>query len=418
MTVVFLGAGTEAQAGIRYFKARGETDLFLHDDRSEAALPPAITIGLGDAIARSSGNLLLRSPGVPPTHPLLAGAAAAARLTTTPTGYWMAHYAPPGTVTVTGTKGKSTTTALLAELLQHGGLVAGAYGNIGRPPLDEPLPAASHPVLELSSYMMHDLPQADHFHIITSLYEDHLDWHGGVEAYHAAKLRPFRRERPAPGLAPRSVIAQHRLPASVRAFEDIVRIDGEKLSVSGSIIDPGPEERGFRSGPLQKALVAAAATAVRFLGADEAAKAASAAALSFKGLPCRQEIIPSRDGRLWIDDTLATIPEAAVDVLERFSGRDVVILVGGGDRGIDYQPLDRYLAGHPQVMAIGFGPAAKRITGLKLRVESLPEAIDAAEERCPKGGVILFSPAAPSSPPFASYKERSALFRQRAEKAS
>ncbi|GGY38810.1 UDP-N-acetylmuramoyl-L-alanine--D-glutamate ligase [Parvularcula lutaonensis] len=410
------GTGTEGLAAAEYFRDVLQQELAVFDDHG-GSIPGCESVDRTAAERIIRSGIYLRSPGIPPHHPLVQYAQSHALLSTTPTGFWLKNHAPSGTVTVTGTKGKSSTSALTALILRKAGLRAAAYGNIGRPPLSAALPEEVHPVLEVSSYMMHDLPKADHIHLVTNLYRDHLDWHGGAAPYHAAKLRPFTRPDPAKGFAPRSVIDAHALPASVRAIEDAVRDTGDALHVGDEIIDTGDEMQGFRRGPLRLALTAAAAVATSFLSSKDVAKAAGAAAAEWKGLPSRQQIIPSIDGRTWVDDALSTIPESAIAALQRFASRPVVVLLGGGDRQQDFSPLEAYLAEHGTVRAIGFGPTGRRLRNLTKKVESLQDAITSAEEMCPAGGVILFSPAAPSSPPFKDYRERSALFAERARTA-
>jgi UDP-N-acetylmuramoylalanine--D-glutamate ligase len=410
--VLLHGAGVETTAAAEGFRRRGaEVSLYAPNGGAIGGLGP---VPLEEAEALLGSSLYLRSPGVPPSDPFYQKAEKVAPFVSTPTGWWLANEAPPGAVTVTGTKGKSTTTALLASCLRAAGLTAEAYGNIGRPPLSTETVGETAPVLELSSYMMHDLPEAEHLHLVTSLYEDHLDWHGSKAAYHGAKLRPFRRSSPARGLAPKAVIEAHDLPGSVAAIEDLVT---PALEIGRHRIEPGPKERGFHGGPLRLALRAAAAATALMVGDERAARAASEAAEGFEGLPSRQAIIASKDGRTWVDDALATIPEAVLSALERFEGRPVTLVLGGADRGIDYAPLARALTGKKSVTPIAFGPAAKRFAFPHLPAESLEDALVLAAERTPVGGVILFSPAAPSAPPDKDYKERASVFRAAAAKA-
>lgn len=408
MKTLLHGAGTEGQAAATYFREI-RAELYLHDDAG-GSIEGVRSVDRKEAERLIDNAFYLRSPGVPPTHPLVQYANRKALLATTPTGFWLKSHAPKGTVTITGTKGKSTTTTLTTLLLQKAELSAAAYGNIGQPPLSSNLPREEHPVLELSSYMMHDLPQAEHIHLVTSLYRDHLDWHGGESAYREAKLRPFRQPRPVNGFAPREVILAEGLGSSVRAIEDATADDGERLKVGGVSIDVGDELQGFRAGPLRAALKAACAVATSFLPAEKVADAASHAASAWTGLPSRQAIIPSADGRIWVDDALATIPEATIAALQRFRSKPVALLLGGGDRGQDFTALERYLAEADHVTAIGFGPTSVRIRNLDLRADSFEDAIELAENHCPGDGVILFSPSAPSSAPYKDYKDRSAVF--------
>ncbi|MEO1659094.1 MAG: Mur ligase family protein [Pseudomonadota bacterium] len=414
MTPIILhGAGREAQAAAEHFIAQGQTPL-LYDDGG-GTVPGTTPVTLEEAKAALRGAIYLRSPGVPPTNPLVVEAARAAALATTPTGYWLKEYAPPGTITVTGTKGKSTTTALLTSLLKAAGIKSAAYGNIGSPPLSGEPVTETHPVIEVSSYMMHDLPEAEHLHLITSLYKEHADWHGTEADYRAAKLRPFRRKNPANGIAPRSVIDAEHLPPSVIAVEDIVHDQGVNLSASDLEIDVGPRDRGFHAGPLRAALRLSLAAAASIISPSNLKNAAETAATNWRGLPSRQAIIPTTDGKLWVDDTLATIPEATLAALGRFAERDVCVVLGGADRGQDYARLVSWIAEHPNVQAFGIGPAAIRLGEPPVvSCHSLDEAIDRAAKACPPRGVVLFSPAAPSSPPHKSYSERSAVFAAKA----
>ncbi|NNU16245.1 UDP-N-acetylmuramoyl-L-alanine--D-glutamate ligase [Parvularcula sp. ZS-1/3] len=412
MTKVLLhGAGTEAQAAARYFARHTDDEVSCFDDRG-GSIEGVPSVSHDEVLAILPGATYLRSPGVPPTNEIVAAATDSALRATTPTGLWLADLAPKGTVTITGTKGKSTTTALTTLLFKEAGLSAAGYGNIGEPPLSGDLPQEEHPILELSSYMMHDLPKAEHLHIITCLFEDHLTWHGSREAYHLAKLRPFLRERPAAGWAPQNVIDRYQLPSSVKPLESVAAAEGV-LMLGGEPADLGDPALGFQSGPLRQALVAAIAAGTAFLSEDHLREAVEKTVHAFTGLPHRQEIVPTKDGRLWIDDTLATIPEATLAVLARFAGKPVALILGGADRGIDYAPLNKHLMAASQVTAIGYGEAAQRMT-TSVTANSLEDAIAKAEEACPEDGVILFSPAAPSEPPHADYKERSAIFRRHA----
>jgi UDP-N-acetylmuramoylalanine--D-glutamate ligase len=414
--VLLHGTGVEAVAAADHFSGAKNTELRCFDDSggSIEGVPP---IGRADVPAFIEGALYLRSPGVPPTNEIVLMGTGKAAMATTPTGYWLVEHAPAETITVTGTKGKSTTTALLAELLRSCGLSSTAYGNIGAPVLSSKLADERCPVVEVSSYMMHDLPSADHFHLITNLYKDHVHWHGTVDAYHRAKLKPFLRAGPAEGAAPRSVIARYGLPASCRAVEDLVSGQHDMLALDGHSVDLGPADQGFREGPRRSCLEAALAIARFLVRPSELAEAASTLTANYRGLPSRQYTVHSHDGRLWIDDALATVPEATLAALRRFEVRPTVLLLGGGDRGQLFGDLQAYCAARSDLTVIAFDPAGDRFAAADRRTEGFEEAIRLGADLCPEGGVLLFSPSAPSHPPFTSYKERAALFAKFASEA-
>ncbi len=411
MTPVLLhGAGREARSAAGYFNTKGIEPL-LYDDGG-GAIEGTRSISLDEAKAAIEGALYLRSPGVPPTNALVALAAQKAALATTPTGYWLSNYAPEGTITVTGTKGKSTTTALLTQILCHAGLKSAAYGNIGSPLLGPEPVTETHPVVEISSYMMHDLPETHHLHLITSLFKEHTDWHGSEADYRAAKLRPFRQSKPAPGIAPRGVIDSEVLPPSVEAIEDLVQSGTKGLSIGGADIDIGPREQGFHQGPMRAALCLSLAAASKVAATADLKPAAEKTIQTWRGMPSRQEIIPTTDGRIWVDDALATIPEATLQALERFQDRDVRVILGGADRGQDLEHLFRAIGRKQTIKAFIFGPIAQAAPDFVCHVDSMETAITEAAESCPQGGIILFSPSAPSSDPHTNYKERSALLKR------
>lgn len=414
--IILHGAGVEARAAALYFQEMGG-DLAVFDDAG-ATIDGVPNISASEAMDRVRDGLYLRSPGVVPEHELAKAARQKAQLATTPTGYWLSRFAPANTTTITGTKGKSTTTALTSLLLQNLGLASAAYGNIGQPPLGHPLPTETHPVVEVSSFMAYDLPPADHLHVITALYQDHLDWHGTLEAYHEAKLRPFRRDHPARGLARQALIDGWDLPSSVIPLERLVTVKTGSMRIGETPVDLGTEDLGFDQGPLQTCLSFAAGVGALLKDAAAVRGAAEQTLQAWRGLPSRQAVLETRDGRIWVDDTLATIPEATLAALHRFRNKTVVLLLGGADRGQDFSALERYLLEADQVTAIGFDPTAERMGGLTIKRDTLEEAIDAAASRAEAGTVVLFSPAAPSHHPYKNYQERSAAFARKAKAAT
>ncbi|MEM9838330.1 MAG: Mur ligase family protein [Pseudomonadota bacterium] len=416
MRVILLGAGTEARAAATHFQAIGAKEVYVVDDHG-GTLPGAEQRSLDDAEALLPGSLFLRSPGVMPSHPLVSAARKSAELATTPTGYWLANHAPAGTITITGTKGKSTAASLIASLLDHAGLSSAVYGNIGQPPLNEPLPTEAHPVVEMSSYMLDDVPPAEHFHVITNLYQDHVDWHGSLTAYHEAKLRPFRIG-PQSGLAPRNVIDRYALGTYVSAVEDRVGETDSALTIGEAKVSLSQGIVNFQSVPVRANLRVAMAIALEFLDASQVAQAARGVVAEYRGLPSRQEVVPSTDGRIWINDPLATIPEAAIEACRGYTDRSLVLLIGGADRRQEFSALEVFLDSHPSVYVVTFDPGGQRLkVKNRTHADGFDHALQVADELCPKGGVILFSPAAPSAPPYRNFQERGEAFRARAAAA-
>ena len=419
-TVLVHGLGVEGRAAAARFAAIG--DEVLTHDAGGGNVPGAEALDEASAKAALSPSVLyLRSPGVPPGDALYRRACGSGAVVTTPTGWWLAALAPPGTICVTGTKGKSTTTALTAAALRAAGVASAAYGNIGAPPLAPALPSEAVPVIELSSYMCADLVEPEDGrrwrHALTNLYKEHTTWHGTEGAYRSAKLRPYRFRPPCPGVAPRAVIEAERLPDTVEPIEAAGRLGGTVLVLGARRLDLASLGEAFLSPGLRLAALAAGAILGPVLG-GATVDALAEAGRAWTGLPSRQAQVPSTDGRTWIDDALATVPEAAGQALDRFGGRPLRLVVGGLDRGQDLSGFLARLGGLPDARAYGFGAVAGQVADAGWPVfASMEEAVAAARDDCPEGGVMLFSPAAPSAPPHRDYRERSAVFARMAASA-
>lgn len=435
--IILHGLGVEGSAALPWLLARTGARLQVIDTVAKTgALPGPVCADPRVACCEEAGftlpadpatALYLRSPGIPPVNPVFTAIREAGVAHTTPTGYWLARHAPAGTITVTGTKGKSSTVSLTANLLRWGGVAAEEMGNIGRTPFEAAPAEGAVCVMELSSYMMHDLPPADIFHVVTSLYKEHTDWHGSHEAYAADKLGPFLRTPPAPGLTTRELASRlGAVPDSLRFMEDVVpvRDDALDLGPAGSLA-PGELNGAFRAPSMLLALRAAAAICLArgLLTAEQIREALELHLPGWAGLPSRQQRIETQDGRLWIDDALATVPEATLSALIRWQDRPVQLILGGKDRGQDFTGLVEACAARADVALFVFDETAAQIAALagKARMgsrltacDSLEKAIDAARQHSAAGDVILFSPAAPSSAQHGNYAVRSGIYRARA----
>lgn len=430
--VLIIGCGVEGQAACAYFLTHTDHTILCTDEnegmRGEMARlgERARWVTERQALdAIKTCEIVLRSPGIRPDHPLIVAAVEQGRAVTTPTGYWLAHLAPKDTITVTGTKGKSTTVSILAHLLETFGVETTALGNIGLPALSENPVRTGAPVIELSSYMMHDLPYTGHYHLVTSLYREHTDWHGGEAAYREAKLKPFLIQPPAPGACPADLAESRGLPGSVQRIEHVVRRQGDRLLIGQTEFAPAEINPVFQSPGAFHALHMALVAALDRVPAEKVEAGLARGLSSYSGLAHRQHPVPSSDHRIWVDDALATVPEATLAALERWAEKDMTLILGGADRGQDFTRLGQYLHKRGGVRVILFGsirgPALS--TFMKNRVTSLvvgdfEEALTKAEAVSPRGSIILFSPAAASEAPHGNYRNRARVFAEKAAKAS
>jgi UDP-N-acetylmuramoylalanine--D-glutamate ligase len=432
--ILIFGAGREAEARLAHLLEEGGPPAVLMDDdparaRALAERFPTMARAAADIVEAEAllhgRALLLRAPSVRLDHPVVAWAEARGAPHTTFTGWWLAENRDRVAATVTGTKGKSTTTMLLAQILTDAGAPTRAAGNLGVPPKLEPDRPGERFVLEMSSYQLSDAPAAAAVHVITNMHREHLDWHGGFEPYWRAKRRPLELSPPCIGVLHRAdAWLLEGLPNPVVFVDETVRMEPDRIVASfegarcEAALPRGADLGGVRRENLATALAAALATG---RAAPEALCAAAArAAAAFPGLPSRQAVIGDFAGRLWVDDALATIPEATLAALERWSGGCVHLVAGGKDRGVDVAPLARWLADHPGVSVHAYGPTGERLATLlglpppggRNFEATIAEAFAASAP----GDVILFSPAAATFEPGWSYETRSRIFQEAARR--
>ena len=190
-TVGVWGLGVEGRASVRRLAALGVTPVLVDDAPGAAEMDEVAVLATEPDGVRAllDCEVVIKSPGISRYRPEVtrledAGVAVCGGL-----GLFMAEADPARIACITGTKGKSTTTAIAVHLLRGMGYDARAGGNIGRPPWD---PAEDgdpdYWIVETSSFQVPDLEVAPHVVAVTSLSPDHLDWHGTVERYYADKL--------------------------------------------------------------------------------------------------------------------------------------------------------------------------------------------------------------------------------------
>ena len=431
--VALWGWGREGRAAHAALRARlPELALTLFCSETEAAEAAA----LGDsrlalehaatAARLSAFEVVVKSPGISPYRPEAQAASAAGTRFVGGTALWFAEHAEDGTMArtlcVTGTKGKSTTSSLLAHLLRASGLRTALAGNIGLPLLELLDAQADAWAVELSSYQTGDVaasgarPQVA---IVTNLHPEHLDWHGSQQRYVEDKLALVTGGRPRVALlnAADPVLAALRLPDSeIRWYGDAAgwHLRGDDLHrgalrVMDTATMPLP-------GHHNRSNLCAVLTALEAIGLDAVALAPHAA--RFQPLPHRLQPLGERDGLLYVNDSISTTPMATLAALALYRERPVAVLVGGHDRGLPWDALaDAMRDEAPRaIVTMGHGTAAQngpRIHDLLAPVAAqggfaltaardLAEAIAQARAALPAGGVVLLSPGAPS---FGLYKD-------------
>ncbi|MBM7405837.1 MULTISPECIES: UDP-N-acetylmuramoyl-L-alanine--D-glutamate ligase [Sphingomonas] len=357
------------------------------------------------------------SPGVPlNSHPIAAKAAAAGVPVLGDIELFAqarADLPPHRVVGITGTNGKSTTTALIHHILQTAGMPVLMGGNIGLPILEQqPLPAGGVYVLELSSYQIDLTTTLDcDVAVLLNITPDHLDRYDGFEAYAASKARLFAMQSAGHaaiigiGDTPSALIARHVAQAGRSA--DLTKI------APGVCMDQSrwPSLQGPHNA--QNALAAIAACEA--LGVDNAAIDAGLA--SFSGLPHRMQRVAEVNGVAFIDDSKATNPESVAPALAAFPR--IHWILGGKPKGDD---LDACRPGFGHVVrAYTIGEAGTHFAEVLAPVMPVEEAgtldaaVRAAAARAKQGEVVLLSPACASFDQFSDYAERGRAFARAVE---
>jgi UDP-N-acetylmuramoylalanine--D-glutamate ligase len=442
--VVVAGAAVAGAAAARALLARG-VDVTVVDRRASVTTEELTHAGARVVIADEPPpglfdgvSELVVSPGFPPHHPLATAAAAAGlevysepelawRLRTPDSPVWLA---------VTGTNGKTTTVTMLGAILAAAGLRTAALGNIGEPLVD----AAGGDrfdvlAVELSSQQLHWssslAPQAA---ALLNLADDHLEWHGGVEAYVTAKTAVWRGCGPGGGTAvgnrddPRVASLLGQVPG---------RTVGVTLGPPGpgdlGVIDGFLVDRAFAAGPIRLA----AAAEVRPPGEHNVANALAAAALAraygvpaesvaaglraYQPQPHRNAYVATVAGVGYVDDSKATNPHAALGSLSAHPR--VVWIAGGWLKGVDVDDLVAAVAGRlvgAVLLGVDRGALARALARHAPQVPvvevastddgAMDEAVGAAAELAAPGDTVLLAPAAASTDMYRSYAHRGEAF--------
>ena len=344
-------------------------------------------------------------------------------------------------VGITGTKGKSTTAALLYHILQKGNKKALLAGNIGTPCFDllDQIDKESIIVFEMSSHQLEHLEISPHIAIFLNVFKEHLDHYDSYEAYQDAKMNIARWQQPGdllfyfPGnavigrlLETYEFSAAPVVLGAASVSGNSVFFDGEDVIINLNEVQtviPKVVTSRLLSGDHNLINMMAACGVASYMGIrpDDIAKAV----IGFTGLPHRLEYIGTFQGVRYINDSIATVPEAAIAAVKAFPDVATLIL-GGKDRGLDYTDMLGFLAKSDVKNLFFIGEAGKRMHQLTdndsafneklcILASSFEEAVQLAVGNTPPGKTVLLSPAATSYDMFRDFKERGERFKSLVE---
>jgi UDP-N-acetylmuramoylalanine--D-glutamate ligase len=406
--VLVLGLARSGRAAVTALRHAG-ADVVAHDasDTVSANVDAAVKLGPWDDALLAGVGLVVKSPGIP-TDAAPIVAARARRVPVISEIELGVRLLPNPLIGVTGTNGKTTTTALLGAVLDAAGWEAEVAGNIGRP-LTSLVGAVDDDtwiVCELSSFQLEDVETLrPRVAVLTNLEPDHLDRHGTFEAYAALKLQAFERQGP------------EDVAVVPRGFRPLPG-DARRIEFSGD--DALPAEPRIR-GAHNRENAAAATAAARAIGVDD--DAIGRALETFPGVEHRIEEVATVDGVLYVNDSKATNAAAALRALASFPGRRKHVILGGRGKAEPYDTLvaafehgDRaYLIGE----ASGDLAAALEPAHVPYVVWiTLEDAVAAAARSASPGDVVILTPACASFDQFTGFEHRGEEFRRLVQKLS
>jgi len=441
--IAIVGFAVENQPTVDLFLTIGSI-VTVYDRNAETVFPAeaiqafrdrGATFVFGNDVPDGAFDLLVRSPGISPRHAAIAWAHAhGVAITSAPAIFF--DLCPAPIIGVTGTKGKGTTSSLIAAMLKEDGEEVFFGGNIGTPMLSllPSITALSVVVLELSSFQLMDLKTSPHIAVVLLTTSEHLDFHADEAEYVEAKSNIAAHQT-----AEDSVIVNADYPNALAIAQ---RSSGKKYEVSnrhpverGCFVDGDAivwrDENGDEtiartedvrlSGRFNLENVCAAVGAAKTFGVST--EAIVRAIQSFTGLEHRLEFVREWNGVRYYDDSFATTPESAIAAIGAFEQPEVLIL-GGSSKGSDFSALAKVIVAHPSIRAIiGIGMEWPKIKealnvagGGSLSLiegcQNMTEIIARAHEAAQPGDVVILSPACASFGMFKNYKERGALFKQ------
>lgn len=409
---------------------RDSRERLLDSAREVEALGAQLAFGPQDEALLAGRDLVVASPAIPFDHPLLAAAERRGLPVTTEINLFLERVRA-FTVGVTGTKGKSTTSSLVARMLglalEGTGRRVHLGGNVGRALLARlgEIGPSDLVVLELSSFQLwwlERLRRSVDVALLTNLFPDHLDRHGTMDAYAAAKRVLFEQQRPdqvAVLPADDPTVAAHGFAERARgrrvtygAGSDLL-LEGTRLVGRGA--PPDADLAGMRlwGAHNRRNALAAAAAALCVPGVGWAHVLAGAR--TQEPLPHRLHPVAEVDGVLYVDDSNATTPQSAAEALEAVP-RPAVVLAGGKPKGVDTTPLVEALARRARaVVTLGAaGPELlARLAGRVPAVAGGPDmasAVAAAAALARPGDAVLLSPGYSSLDQYVSFAARGAAF--------
>lgn len=426
MKIAILGYGLQGQAAYDYWHEGNE--ITVCDENEQVRLPDGAQSQLGSDYLQGLDrfDLIVRSPGIHPKNIAEANSPAVLDRVTTVTNEFFRVCPTKKVIGVTGTKGKGTTSALIAEMLEAAGQRAHLGGNIGTAPL-EMLKAGIKPddwvVLELANFQLIDIKYSPPIAVCLMVVPEHLDWHLDHDEYVDAKRQLFVHQTSgdkaiyfADNEDSQAIAAggdgqkiPYFAPPGAYIENDKIVIDSQAICGVNELKLPGRHN-------WQNAC--AAVTAVWQI--TQNVEAMGSVLTAFSGLEHRLELVRELDGVRYYNDSFGTTPETAIVAMQAFSQPEILIL-GGRGKGVPFDNLAKEVAKHNPKRVITIGETGDEI-GRLLQANGYQNAvsggsdivkiIELARQLATPGDVVLLSTACASFDMFDNYKQRGEIFKK------
>ena len=420
--VLILGFGREGKDSFSFFRKLFPKKMLGIADQKKIQIPKSkfrnVRLHLGKDYLKALKNydVIIKSPGIP--FKILPKAAL--KKITTQTEIFFDN-CPGKIVGITGTKGKSTTTSLIYQILKQGGFKAHLVGNIGKPVLNLLFSAAPKDVYvyELSSHQLCNLKKSPNVAVFLNIYPEHLDYYNNFNEYLAAKQNIARYQKKedyflynseSPLVKKTAGITKARkIPFNSVKFDDIIK--REEIPLIGEF-------------NLQNVKAAIAVGKIFEVPNENIAKAIK----NFKPLPHRLEYVGRYRGIKFYNDALSTIPETAMAAIDALGNSVQTIMLGGFDRKIVFKDLAKRVLKSKIENVILFPTTGEKIwkeiarasrgRGLPRHffADNMSDAVKIAYENTEKGKICLLSTASTSFSIFRDYREKGDLFKKYVKK--
>lgn len=439
MKIAILGYGTEGQAALEYWGAAEKANQITVCDQQNVTVPDDVNVQSGADYLKQLDqfDLLVRSPGLYPGDIIQANPDSPDILNkvTSVTNEFFRVCPTKNIIGITGTKGKGTTSTLVAELLRAAGKTVHLGGNIGVAPLtmlQAGITADSWVVLELSSFQLIDLQTSPKIGTCLMVVPEHLNWHHDMDEYLAAKQQLFAHQTTDDLVIFNRTNANSRKvvsisPAHARSYEVPALGMAPQQTTGAYVKDTTIYMDGTPVCEIADVALlgrhnlenACAAIATVWDLVEHNTELITSVLRTFKGLEHRLEFVRELDGVRYYDDSFGTTPETASVAVQAFSQPKVIIL-GGSDKQVSFDDLARVVASQQVRSVVLIGETAPQIeqalrqagfSGIVAGGTDMTTIVATAQSQAKPGDVVLLSTGCASFGLFKDYKDRGQQFK-------